>query len=85
MSDKVVYTKPVDVHESDLLVAIGILNDSTLDIDPEEGDVPLTLEEVYSKPALLEFFCEVLLTCDGEDDIHEAWNFDEFSDFKKFR
>lgn len=85
MSDKVVYTKPVDVHESDLECVINILNNSSLDIDVEDGDIPLTLEEVYSKPALLEYLCEVLLTCDGEEDIEEAWNFCEFADFKNFR
>lgn len=93
MSDKIVYTKPVHISEEFLVACINFLNKKELEGDIqdaiEDGEVPpelLTLEEVMSKPALLEYLCEVLVTCNGsEDEMHEAWNFDEFCDFAEHR
>lgn len=53
--------------------------------DFERNDELLTVEEIANNEKLLNYIGEVLESCDSKDDVREAWNFDEFADYRKYR
>jgi hypothetical protein len=84
MSDesKVVFTVPVNITKKHLISFIEVLNQYEID----EAEEELTIEEVLSKPKLLEYLC-IGAVEDGTAmyDPFEFWNNDGWCDFKDYR
>lgn len=72
----------VPVSEQMMQEVIDVLNE--YEIYPEDGDQPLTLEEVKNNPDLLKYLCsdpDPFVT----REVVEFWNADGWCDFKQYR
>lgn len=79
---KVVHVVQVEITETNLQDIIDILNKREID----DGEVPLTLQEVVKNKQLLEYICkEAVNDILGLYDPHELWNNGGWEDFKEFR
>ena len=77
---EVVYTVQVLVTKQHLHQIIKFLNR-----DLDEGEQSLTIEEVLSKPELIEYICEMAVEGDGLFNPFDCWNNDGWSDWKDYR
>ena len=76
---EVVYTVQVLVTKQHLHQIIKFLNR-----DLDEGEQSLTIEEVLSKPELIEYICEMAVEGDGLFNPFDCWNNDGWSEWKDY-
>jgi len=79
--DLVVFSVVVHITRQDLLDFINTLNKWEI----EDGEEPLTIEEVMSKPDLLKYLCDEGVAGNAVFDSTDCWNGGFWGEWRQFR